>query len=229
MRNVSRQLRRTGHTGTAQESAVFVPHSRRAANRTNRRQEISVGIVRSLGQVNLQNFRDNLPSLSNQHGVTNPDVPLGNKILIMERCVCYRRSCQTYGPHNCLRCQHAGPAHLNNNILHNCRFNFRRILIGSCPTWKFCGCAQAFPQGQIIYLNHCAINITGQMLSVFINRKNLLIDCIHRTKCCPRNHLKLQFLQIFQRFCMSLERYTFRQLDIKNQYIQSTFCSNFGV
>ena len=48
------------------------------------KQVISNCICRPRGKINLQNFRNDFTGFSDPDCITDPDIPLGNKVLVME-------------------------------------------------------------------------------------------------------------------------------------------------
>ena len=85
MSNIAAQLSRTFSTCTAKERTVFILFNLCTANRTIGGQMISKRALRSLGKIYLQDFGDDFTGLADQDGISNPDIPLCDKILIVKR------------------------------------------------------------------------------------------------------------------------------------------------
>ena len=147
MGNIPAELGRTLGTGAPEEGSVFVLLYRCAAGGAPIGQLIGHGALRPLGKVNLQNLRDDLSGLANFDRIPYPDVPGGNEILVVERGVGDGGARQAYRRHHGFRRQHAGSSHLNHNVPHHRRLDFRRILIGRRPPRELGGGAQSLPIG----------------------------------------------------------------------------------
>ena len=226
---VPAQLGRALGAGAAKERPVLLPLCGGTAYGAAGRKPIGLGVFRPLGKVNLQDFRDNLSGLANQHRISDADVPLGDKVLIMKGCIGDGGSSQPHRAHHCLGGEHTGSSHLHHNILHHRGLDFRGILVGSGPSGELgCG-AQLLPQSQGIHLDYGTVNVTGQVLPVFIDGLHRLANLLGGGKNLAGNDLEMQIPQVPEGLAVGLKFHTLRQLDIENQNIQSPFGSNLGV
>ena len=139
MGNVPAQLGGALRTGAAQECPILVPLDRGTADRTIFRQKIGHGIRRAAGQVNLQNFGDDLPCLADFHRIADADIQPGDKVLIVQGGIGHGGSRQLNGTDHGLGGQNTGTPHLNDNILYHRQLFFRRVLIGNGPPGEFGG------------------------------------------------------------------------------------------
>ena len=98
--------------------------------------------ARPFGQDDLQNFRDDLPGLTDLYGIADADVLVGDKILIVERGRRHGRSRKMHRCDDGARRQDAGAPHLYDDILQDGLLDLRRVFEGRRPAREFCG-----PQG----------------------------------------------------------------------------------
>ena len=219
--NVPAQLSRTLCTGTAQEGSIFVLFHLSPTDRAVIRQEIRCCIFRAFGEIHFQNFRDDLPCLADQDGVTDTDIPLSDKILIVQRGVGHCGTGQTNRAHHSLGGQHTGTPHLYHNILHHRGLDLRRILVSGCPPGEFRSGTQALPQRQVIHLDNGAVDIADQLVPVLVDRCHFFINFPSLAQCFVGNNLKFMLFQILQCLCMGGKLLSLDQLDIENIDIQS--------
>ena len=227
--NISGKLGGTLRAGTAQECAVLILFYLRAANRTLARQEVRYCIFRTLGKVNFQNFRNDLTGFSNQDCITNADIPLRDKVLIVQRGIGHRSSRQPNRSNNRLRGQNTGATHLHHNILHHSGLDFRRIFVRSRPSGELCGGAKTLTLCKIIHFDHRAVNVAGKGFTGIVDVCNLCNNFIDIFQLLKRNYLEFEAFQINQGCLMTGKFDTFRQLDIENVNIQSTLGGNLGI
>ena len=229
MGNVTAELCRTLCTGTTQERTFLILLSRRSAYGASAGQNIGNRSIGTLGKVDFQNFRNDLTGFSDLHGVTNADITLGNKVLIVQRCIGHRRSCKAHRAHNSLRRQHTGSAHLHNDILHHGRFDLRRVLIGNCPLGALCRRTHALPLGKVADLDDSTVNIAGKLLPIFVNGHYMINDLRCIVQHSGRNDLEFQVAQKCQGFSVIRKFDTFCQLHIEDVDVQLTAGSDFRI
>ena len=190
---------------------------------------VSFRSFRTLGEVHFQNLRDDLACLADQHRIADADIPLGNKVLVVEGGIGHGGTSQTDRTNHRLGSQNTGSAHLNHDILHNGGLDFGRIFVGCCPPGEFCGGTQTFPLGQVIHLDNGTVNVTGQLLPGIVDGCHFLPDGCNVRESLLGDHLEFKGSQIFQGFRMAGEFCTLTQLDIEDIDIQSPFCCNLGI
>ena len=170
------QLRRALGTDAPKESAVLILFHGTAADRAHLGNPVRHRTFRAFGQIHLQNFGNDLPCLPDEHRVADSDITLGDEILIVQRGIGHRGSRKANGTDDGLGGQDAGSAHLDNDVFHHGRLDLRRVFIGGCPAGEFCRAAQALPEGQRIHLDDGAVNVAGELSTVFIDGGDLIAD-----------------------------------------------------
>ena len=116
MGDVSAELSGTFRAGTAKECTIFIFFRGSTADRALRRQLIRYRIIGTLSEIYFQNFRDDFTCFADQNRITDPDITLGDKILIMKGCIGNCRSGKTDSLNNGFWGKNAGSANLNNDI-----------------------------------------------------------------------------------------------------------------
>ena len=229
MGDIPAQLGAAFGTCTAQERAVLIPLHLCAADGAGLRQKIGFGPGGTLFLHHIQNFRDDLAGLADVDGIADPDVPLGNEVLIVQCGIGHRSACQPHGPYHRLGGQHTGTAYLDHDILHHGLLDLRRILVSDRPLGKLGSRAHPLPLGQVVDLDHRAVDVTGQFRPIFVDGEHIIVDLLHPAQLLIGNDLKTQIFQIIQRLGMGGKRHAFRQLDIENENVQSPFRGDLGI
>ena len=137
MGEVAQQLGRALRAGAAHGGAVLIPLHRRTAHRARLGQDVGYCALRTLLEVHFQNLWDDLPRLLDDNGISNPDILLGDIVLIVQRRVGDGGSRQAHRRQHCLGRQHTGPAHLDHNVQHLGRLLLRRVFEGYRPLREF--------------------------------------------------------------------------------------------
>ena len=161
------KLRRTIRIGTAQRSLLRIPHRRRVADRTAFRQLVRRSIPGVLYAS--QHLRNDLSGFPHHNGVAQPDVPLGDKVLIVERSTGDGGSGELDGVENRHRRDDPRSAHTELNLPQN-GFLFLRL-------------------GKGVHLDHNAVSVVGVAVPC---SADLLDLCLH-LRCslaapAPWNH-----------------------------------------
>ena len=229
MGDVPAQLGGTFGTGAAQEGAVLVLFHLGAADRTVTRQMIGLSALGALGEVYLQNFRDDLTGLADQHRVTDADIPLADEILVVQRCIGDGGTRQTDGLHHRLGGQHTGTAHLHHNILHHRGLDLRGILVSHGPPGSLGGGAHPIALGKIVDLDHSAVDVAGELIPVLVDGSHVVNDFLHIFQSLVGNHLEFKIFQIGKGLLMGIKLHTLDQLNIEDIDIQRSAGSNFGI
>ena len=86
-----------------------------------------------------------------------------------------------------------------------------------------------FSLTQIIYFDHCAVNITAQRFPVIIDCQNFRMNSIRCRELFVWNHFEFQLFQIFQRLTVLGKRDAVSHLDIKHIDIQPSPRGNLWV
>ena len=137
MSQVAQQLGGALRPGATDVGAVLIPGHRRAAHRADRGQQIGLRSPGPLLFYHRYDLRDDLSRLLDHHGVPDADILFSDEILVVKGGVGHRSTRQTDRGNYRLRRQHAGPAHLDHDVLHQAFLLLRRILIGRRPAGKF--------------------------------------------------------------------------------------------
>ena len=158
MPNAPKQLSLTLNTNTSNNSLALFSYSISTTNRTlSRHLKPSLSSI-SLRLNNLNNLRNYIPSLLNNNRITNHQVLLFNKILIMKSSLRNHRTRNLHRLQYSHRRNRTSSTNLTNNILQKSLLLLRRILISNSPLWSLIICTQNISQMQIINLNNRTIN-----------------------------------------------------------------------
>ena len=181
------KLRRTIRIGTAQRSLLRIPNRRRVADRTAFRQLVRRSILSVLYAS--QHLRNDLSGFPHHNGVAQPDVPLGDKVLIVERGTGDGGSGELDGVENRHRRDDTRSAHTELNLPQNGFLFLRRELKSSCPLGHFGSRPHFLPLGKGVHLDHNAVSVVGVAVPC---SADLLDLCLH-LRCslaapAPWNH-----------------------------------------
>ena len=229
MGNIPAELGRTFRTGTPQKRSIGIPFHPGAADRTGIRQEIRLGIFRPFLLDHIQNFGDDLAGLADVDRIADANIPLSDKVLIMQGGIGDGGACQTDRTHHSLGSQDTGPAHLDDNVFHHGFLDFRGIFVGHGPAGEFGGGTHSLALGKVIDLDHSSVDVTGQFLPVFVDGEYIIVNFPDTLELLIGNHLEFQLLQVIQSFGMGGKLHSFCQLDVENQNIQSPLGGNLRV
>ena len=229
MGNLAAQLCATGCTGTAHECAVLIPLHLCSTDRTAAGKPIDRSIRRALLLDHIQDLRNNLTGLANANRIPDADIALGDEVLIVQRCIGHGSAGQPHRTHHSLGGQNTGSAHLNDDVLHDSFLDFGRIFIGSCPAGEFRGSAQSLSLGKIVDLNDSAVDIAGQLTTVFIDGKNVIVNFLYAAQLLIGNHFQAKRFQVVECFRMARKLHTLTQLDIEDEDIESPLCADLRI
>ena len=180
MRKVSRQLRRALRTCAPKRRAVLITLHRCAADRTPVRQEIWRGSLRPLFWHDLENFRDDLPCLADFDRVSDADILLGDKVLIMKRRRCHRGSRQVHRRDNGPGRQYPCSPNLYDDVLQDSLLDLGRIFERRRPARELRRASHARAPRKVIELHDRAVNVIRQVITRLAdgrNRIDRLVDC----------------------------------------------------
>ena len=197
-------------------SRIGIPNRGRPTAGTGRGKTERFGAFRSLFFIYRQNLRYDLSRLPYQNRITNSHIQLIDAILVMERRSLYIGSAEANRFKDSGGSNSAGTSDTKPYFLYNTFFFLRWVFICDGPAWNLGGCSKVLSHLQTVHLNHCSVNIIGQVTAGFAN----LLDCFPYLIGRPAepvsfDHLNSLFFQPFQAFRMSLEFYSSGLLNIE--------------
>ena len=229
MGQVPQQLGRALRTGTANGRTVLVPTHRRAAHGTDKGQIVRYRAGGALVLHHLHDLRNDLPCLLDDNGIADTNILRRDEILIVQRGIGDRSTCQTNRLKDRLWSQDSRAANLYHDILQHRGLALRRVLIGHCPSGTFCGTAQHFTLRQAVQLDHRAVNIKGERHALVPQASDLIENILRALQRFVGDHFEMLIGQIVQCLRVGSERPALCQLQIKNGDVQPPGCGDFGV
>ena len=156
--------------------------------------------------VHAQHLGDDIPRLAHQDGVPHPDVPLADKIQVVQRGPADGGSRQAHRLKHGVGSQHAGAAHLDDDVQQSGGLFLRGKFIGHGPPGHLCGGAQLLPLGQVIELDNDAVNAAGQGVPPVAHGADEVENILH----IPGDDIRLynftaHLFQVLQRLVMGAE------------------------
>ena len=156
-------LGRTGRIGTADIRSTRLTAHHAAAGRTAFTDTERNSTQRSFLLCHGANLGDYFSRLIYPHGITDTDIQLVNKVLIMESRSVHLCSAELYRVEYRCWSYPAGTADRQLYITDDRFLLLRRVLICHRPARYLCGSADYFPVSQVIQLHHRSIDIIGQL------------------------------------------------------------------
>lgn len=105
---------------------------------------------------------DDVAGTNDTHAIANAQVLASDLLAVVRRRTRDRHTADVDGTQHGDGRQHAGPAHLHDDVLDDGLFLVRRELEGERPPRMASGRAQAFARGQIVELEHDAVDLVRQ-------------------------------------------------------------------
>ena len=152
--------------GAAQGRAVLVAHDGCAADGASVRQMVRLRAFRALGEHDLENFRDDLPCLSDFDGIADADVLVGDEVLIVERRGGDGRPGQMHGSDDGARGENARASDLHDDILQYRLLDLGRVFEGCGPAREFGRAAETGTARKAVELHDGPVDIIRQVVAL---------------------------------------------------------------
>ena len=177
-----------------------------------------------------QDLGDDLPGLPDQNPVADAEVPLGDEVLIVEHRPADGGSGQDDGVEYRRRGAGSGAAHVDLNLPEGGFLFLGGILEGHGPAGKFRRCAQALPVGEVVHLDHRAVDVEGVFAPHFADVPDLghgVLDVVEPP--VGRDHLKAQPMEGVQGLLMGGDFQALDLLKVKDEDVQLPGRRDLGV
>ena len=174
--NMAFLLSRAADAGTLDICRLFLSHCWCSTYRTPIRDLESDGACRSFFFYHRLDLRNNLSGFIHYNRISNTDIQIINKILVMQCGSGYAGTTQANRIKNRRRCDSSSTSYGQFDIPQHSLFFLWWIFISHCPSW-YLGCLpHRHTILQIIQLHHCTINIISQFSTLLTDLLNRFPD-----------------------------------------------------
>ena len=229
MRNASLELCGAGGV-RATRCRLVIARNGLAAGRTNGRHFVRNKVLFSALHFNGNDLGNDIARLLNVYRITDTDIALTDEINVMERCRRDRRSRESHGLKDRLRCQNARSANLDHNVNELRRLALGRIFVSDRP-FRRAGIfsdLQAFTK--IVAFDNDTVDIKRKRIAKLSDLLDLGYDLVGCTELFSvRDHVEAEGFQIIKPLGMGRKRGAVRALDIKDHDVETSARSDLGI